>query len=274
MSLSVDFDEKRKSRPSMTHLVWELPRVMFEVSRLGYSWPLLLRNAEPGDGHPVMVLPGFLGGDDSTLILRRFLTRLGYVALPWLHGRNTGNPALLEGAIRRFYRAYHASGEKISLIGQSLGGIYAREIARKFPDAVRCAITLGSPFAAEDDEHTAIPLVRQLFEQMSGHTAAEMRERMGDHDDPRAPLGLPSTSIYSRTDGVAAWRACVDRESELAENIEVRASHVGMAMNADVLQVIADRLAQDPAHWQRFDRFAGCRRWTYPEPFKLEPAVT
>ena len=271
MSLSGDFAEPRKSGPSMTNFAWELPRVMFEVSRLGYSWPLLLRNAEPGDGYPVMVLPGFLGGDDFTLILRRFLTRLGYVALPWLHGRNTGNPDLLEGAIRRFYRAHHAGGQKISLIGQSLGGIYAREIARQFPDAVRCVITLASPFAAEDDEHTAIPLVRPLFEQMSGHTAQEMRQRMGDHADPRAPLGMPSAAVYSRTDGVAAWRACVDAESEVAENIEVRASHVGMAMNPDVLQVVADRLAQDPAHWQPFDRYAGCRRWIYPEPFKLEP---
>ncbi len=246
--------------------------MLFEVGRLGYSWPLLLQQAQRGDGHPVMVLPGFLAGDDSTLILRRFLTRLGYVVLPWLHGRNTGKPHLFDGAMRRFYRAHHASGEKVSLVGQSLGGIYAREIAREFPDAVRCVITLGSPFAAEDDEHTAIPLVRQLFELLSEHTAEEMRQRMGDHDDPRAPLGLPSTAVYSRTDGVVAWRACVDREGDLTENVEVRASHVGMAMNPDVLLVVADRLAQVPGDWQRFDRHAGCRRWIYPNPRKAAPA--
>ena len=248
-------------------LAWELPRVLFETSRLGFSWPLLLKQAPRGDSHPVMVLPGFLGGDDSTLILRRFLTRLGYTTLPWLHGRNVGNPNQFDGALMRFYRAHHASGEKISLVGQSLGGIYAREIARRFPDAVRCVITLGSPFAGEDDDHTAVPLVRQMFEALSGHTAEEMRERMRNHDDPRAPLGMPSTAIYSRTDGVAAWTACVDRESGLAENVEVRASHTGMAMNPDVLHVVADRLAQDPRDWQRFDRNLGCRSWVYPEPF-------
>ena len=213
-----------------------------------------------------MVLPGFLGGDDSTMILRQFLTRLGYVTLPWLHGRNVGNPHQFFGALTRFYRAHLKSGDKISLLGQSLGGIYAREIARRLPHAVRCVITLGSPFAGGDDEHTANPLVRKLFEQLAGHTAEEMRGLMLDHDDPRAPLGMPSTAVYSKTDGVAAWLACVDRESELAENVEVRASHVGMAVNPDVLHVIADRLAQDPNNWQRFERTKGCRSWIYPEP--------
>lgn len=269
MSLSIDPAPRQRPGPSRANFAWELPRLFFEVGRLGLSWPLLLQQAARGDGHPVMVLPGFLGGDDSTLILRRFLTQLGYVSLPWLHGRNTGNPAQLDGAILRFYRAHHASGEKISLIGQSLGGIYAREIARKFPDAVRSVITLGSPFAARDDAHTANPLVTRLFESLSGHTAEEMRRRMGNRDDPRAPLGIPSTSVYSRSDGVAYWKACVDRESELSENVEVRASHTGMAMNPDVLYVIADRLAQDVQAWQPFDRTRGCRPWAYPEPFSV-----
>ena len=252
--------------PSSSILAWELPRVLTEVSRLGLTWPLLLGQAPRGDGHAVMVLPGFLGGDDSTVILRQFLTRLGYVTLPWLHGRNVGKLHQVEGALMRFYRAHHKSGEKISLVGQSLGGIYAREIARRLPQATRCVITLGSPFAGADAEHMANSLVRRLFERLSGHTAQEMRDHMFDQDDPRAPLGMPSTAIYSKTDGVAAWMACVDRESRLAENVEVRASHVGMAMNPDVLHVIADRLAQDPDDWRRFERKKGCRSWIYPEP--------
>lgn len=269
MPFSADSTGQRHRGPSNIQLAWELPRVLFEASRLGFSWPLLLQQAPRGDGHPVMVLPGFLGGDDSTLILRRFLTRLGYVALPWLHGRNTGNPHLLEGAIRRFYRAHHASGEKISLVGQSLGGIYARQIAREFPDAVRCVITLGSPFAARDDENTANPMVQQLYESLSGHTAEEMRARMGSHD-PQAPLGLPSTAVYSRTDGVASWHSCMEREGALAENVEVRASHTGMAVNPDVLNVVADRLAQDPGNWRKFDRRQGCRSWVYPKPTAVD----
>ena len=259
------FNTERRA-PSSASLMWELPRVLLETSRLGLTWPLLLQQAPRGDGHAVMVLPGFMGGDDSTLVLRRFLTSLGYVALPWLHGRNVGNPHQFDGALMRFYRAHHKSGEKISIIGQSLGGIYAREIARHFPYAVRSVITLGSPFAGSDDEHTAVPMVRRLFELVSGHQTSEMRKRMFDRDNPRAPLGLPSTAIYSKTDAIAAWLACVDQESELAENVEVRASHTGMAVNPDVLHVIADRLAQDPDNWQRFDRNQGCRSWIYPEP--------
>ena len=244
--------------------------MLCEVGRLGYFWPLLLHQAPRGDGHPVMVLPGMLGGDDSTLILRRFLNRLGYAALPWLQGRNTGKPQQLDGAMRRFYRAHRASGEKISLVGQSLGGIYAREFAREFPDAVRCVITLGSPFAGPG-EPMAIPLAERLFETLSGRTAEEMRRRRRDHQDPRAPLGMPSTAIYSRSDGVTYWQACMNRESGLAENVEVRASHTGMAMNPDVLHVVADRLAQHPEQWRKFDRRLGCRRWTFPEPFHPEP---
>ncbi len=260
-------ENSQRRAPSSIISAWELPRTLLEASWLGFSWPLLLRQAPSGDGHPVMVLPGFLGGDDSTLVLRRLLTQLGYVTLPWLHGRNIGNPHQLDGAVKRFYRAHHSSGEKISLVGQSLGGIYAREIARQFPEAVRSVITLGSPFASDDNASTTSPLVRRLFETLSGHKTAELRKRMRDQADPRAPLGVPSTAIYSRTDGVTAWFACVDRESELAENVEVRGSHAGMAVNPHVLHVVLDRLAQDPDNWQRFDRSRGCRSWVYPEPF-------
>ena len=147
----------------MLDFAWEFPRVLFEVGRLACSWELLVADNRRGSRCPVMVLPGFLGGDDSTLILRRFLTRLGYTTLPWLQGQNTGQMELLDGAIRRFYKAHQVYGEKIALVGQSLGGIYAREIAREFPDAVRCVVTLGSPFAADDDG-AAIPVVQELFE--------------------------------------------------------------------------------------------------------------
>ncbi len=266
LSPSFEPNPPRQSGPSLTSFAWEFPRLFFEASRLSLSWPLLLQQATPTDGHPVMVLPGFLMGDDSTFVLRRFLSRLGHQALPWLHGRNTGRPEQVEGAALRFYRAYRTSGEKISLVGQSLGGIYARQIARRFPDAVRCVITLGSPFAAEDVEHAALSIIPKLYKAMTGHSAEEMRKRLMGDEDPRTPLGVPSTAIYSKTDGVAAWEACVDGEGELVENIEVRASHTGMAINPDVFHVVADRLAQDPDNWQPFDGSQGCRSWFYPNP--------
>ena len=254
----------RNSGPSFVDSIGEMPRVMFEMSMLSWAWRLLVSNAPRGDGHPVMVLPGFSAGDESTLMLRRFLTRLGYTVLPWLQGQNTGRPELLEGAARRFYRAHQAYGVPISLVGQSLGGVFSREIARQFPDAVRTVITLGSPFAATGSESTN-PFVAQLFEMMSGLSVEEMRERMPPVD-PQAPLPMPTTAIYSRRDGVVAWRTCIELESENSENVRVCGSHSGMALNPDVLHVVADRLAQDPDEWQPFDRTRGSRRWIYPEP--------
>lgn len=266
---TVDVEGERGRGPSMMDFAAEMPRLMCELMRLGFGWNMLVQSARRGDGHPVMVLPGFAAGDESTLLIRRFLSRLGYVSLPWLQGQNTGEPELLVGLIRRFYRAQHAYGDKISIVGQSLGGVYAREIARELPDAVRCVVTLGSPFAAEDEDSTN-PMVQRMFESMSGQTVEDMRRRQRGGPDPRTPLAMPSTAIYSRQDGVAAWHACVQHATEISENVEVVASHSGMAMNPDVLHVVADRLAQDPAHWAKFDLRQGCRPWIYPKPASVE----
>lgn len=250
--------------PALFNSLFEFPRVMFEAALLGVSWSALQSQAPKGDGHPVMVLPGFMGGDESTLLLRRFLTSLGYQVLPWLQGRNLGRPELLEGAMRRFYRAFQAYETPISLVGQSLGGVFSREIARQFPHATRCVITLGSPFAATEHGNTN-PLVARLFERMSGLSVEEMRERFGAID-PRAALNVPATAVYSRQDGVVAWDTCIDRDSDRAENIEVLGSHTGMAVAPDVLHVIADRLAEHPATWKKFDRRRGLRCLLYPSP--------
>ena len=178
-------------------------------------------------------------------------------------GHVTG-PELLEGVMRRFYRAWQAYQAPISLVGQSLGGVFSREVARKFPDATRCVITLGSPFAATEHGNTNA-MIGRLFEEMSGLSVEEMRARFG-HGDPRAPLPMPSTAVYSKRDGVVAWDTCVERDSPLAESIEVQGSHSGMAVSPDVLHVVADRLAENPANWRKFDRKRGMRCLVYPTP--------
>ena len=248
--------------PSVFDAVTELPRTVFEAINLSTQWLPLLSEAPRGDRHPVMVLPGFMAGDDSTLLLRRFLTRLGYKALPWLQGVNTGNPIQLEAAIVRFYRVQHGMGTPLSLVGQSLGGVYSREIAKRFPDLVRCVITLGSPYAATNSGSTN-PLVERLFERMSGVTVEEMRAQM-PQDRDTGPLPMPTTSVYSKADGVVGWRTCIEEEGPNRENIRVRGSHVGMSMNPDVLRIVADRLAQDPNDWRPFDTTSSCRRLIYP----------
>ena len=253
---------KHSTGPAIVDSLTEVPRTLCEAWQFTSSWPVLLANAPRGDVHPIMVLPGFTAGDESTAQLRRFLTRLRYKTLPWLQGTNTGRPELLEGAMRRVFRLHHAMGTPISLIGQSLGGVFAREIARAFPEAVRCVITLGSPYNAVSSGATN-KLVEKLFEQMSGLTVEEMRELVPEAQ-AGASLPMPTTSVYSKRDGVVGWQTCIEEEDHNSENIEVFGSHSGMAMNPQVIHIIADRLAQDPADWQRFDHSKGCRRFIYP----------
>ena len=204
-----------------------------------------LRRLPAGDGHPVVVFPGLGVGDFSTAPLRRFLNTLGYDAQPWQQGFNLGPRSGVLAACLAQVRQLHADrGEKVSLVGWSLGGIYARELAKEVPDLVRCVITLGSPFAG----HPRATNAWRLFELVSGQSAHD-RDVI---DTIRTTPSVPTSSIYSRTDGIVSWPCSLNPPSALSENIEVAASHMGMAMNPVSLYAVADRLAQDPAHWQPF----------------------
>lgn len=206
----------------------------------------LLRNAPQGDGHPVLVFPGLVTGDFSTLVLRNYIAQLGYVAYAWELGLNLGpRLGVVERCIERVLQLRDKHEEPVSLIGWSLGGIYAREIAKLMPGAVRLVITLGTPFAGSPKATNAW----RLYELASGQHIA---------DDPRAAHlretpPVPTTSIYSRTDGVVAWRCSQERETDLSENIEIHASHLGIGMNPAALYAVADRLAQPNGEWRRFD---------------------
>ena len=258
----LDVSANRIKRPSTWFAIAELPRVMLEVSSLAYTWPLVA-TMPCGDNHPVLVLPGFTAGDESTLVLRRFLSRLKYRAMPWQLGQNTGSFELQDALIEHFDRLTQTLDRKISIIGQSLGGIYARQLTRLFPDRIRQIITLASPFASEGPESTN-PLVARLFRHLSGMSEKEMREQMLNYSNQPPPV--PSTAIYSKSDGVVHWRSCLEFDGEQAENVEIIGSHSGMAMNPMVLNVIADRLAQPEGHWRRFKRSKGMRSWVYPRP--------
>ena len=159
--------------------------------------------------------------------------------------------------IRRLRDLHEQSGEKVSLVGWSLGGIYARELARQQPHRVRQVITLGSPLNLSNKANHAW----RLYEHLSGQTIDSQREQM---NLLRAPLEVPATAIYSRSDGVVAWQTCIDDENrEQTQNIEVPGSHCGLGHNPMVLYVIADRLSQPPDAWKPFDR-SGLRKLVYP----------
>jgi len=247
--------------PSIWDSLTELPKVMLEISALGYLWPLL-RTAPRGDGHAVFVLPGFIAGDRSTLALRRFLERQNYQTISWGLGQNTGRIDQQQALVTRFEALLDTTSERISLVGQSLGGVYARMLATRWPERIRQVITLGSPFASPGPD-TINPTVSRLFQSMSGMSAEQMRDHLLELADR---LKVPSTAIYSRTDGVVHWTSCVDDIGGNTENVEIVGSHTGMGFNPVVLYVIADRLAQADRSWQRFKREGCLKNLIYPPP--------
>jgi pimeloyl-ACP methyl ester carboxylesterase len=208
-----------------------------------------------GDGHPVLVFPGMAASDLTTLPLRRFLQGLGYVTQAWGQGLNFGpRPGVLERAAHDLRTLAERHGERVSLIGWSLGGIYARELAKLHPDLARCVITLGTPFTG----HPKATNAWRVYELLTG-------SKVGDADlmaEVRKAPPLPTTSIYSRTDGIVSWRCSLNEPGPLAENIEVHASHVGMGINPLALYAVADRLSQPLGQWQTFDA-TGARRWFF-----------
>jgi pimeloyl-ACP methyl ester carboxylesterase len=206
-----------------------------------------LASAPRGDGHPVLVLPGWLATDASTRPLRWFLRDRGYRAHAWRLGRNLGpRPEVVSGLGARFLGLQEQSGEKLSVIGWSLGGIYARELARRFPERVRQVITLASPF--RDPEASSVAwLARRRG------AALQSREFEARRVQLAAPLPVPSTALYSRTDGVVAWRSCLEDDGPTSQSIEVRSSHCGMGHHPSALAIIADRLAQPADAWQRYE---------------------
>jgi pimeloyl-ACP methyl ester carboxylesterase len=214
-----------------------------------------LRRLPAGDGHPVLVFPGLGAHDFTTVPLRRFLEDRGYVPHPWDQGFNFGpRSGVLERCHEQLDAIFDRHRRPVSLVGWSLGGVYAREVAKEMPDKVRCVITLGTPFTG----HPRATNAWRVYEFLSGQSV---------HDPEvikqvRQPPPVPTTSIYSRSDGIVAWRCSVNEEGPLTENIELYASHVGMGMNPLALYAIADRLAQDPLHWKPFDA-DGARRWFY-----------
>jgi pimeloyl-ACP methyl ester carboxylesterase len=240
-------DEERLRPPSLFLMLAET-RALFELNSSLLLSPLLLR-APKGDGHPVLALPGFLASDLSMAPMRRYLKELGYDTHAWNMGRNLGGVASKRSALRDLLTGIHGQiGRKVSLIGWSLGGVYARDLALQMPDMVRSVITLGSPFAGDIRATNAT----RLYEALSGEAVddnLEIRQAIaGD-------LPVPATSIYSRTDGIVNWHTSLLRSSETAENIEVHlASHIGLGVNPAALWAVADRLAQPEGEFKHFDR--------------------
>ena len=249
--------------PSALLLAAELPRAAMEAAALAPTWPLL-RRAPKGDGHPVLVLPGFGASDLSTRILRSFLRDRGYHGHAWRLGRNLGpNPTTVAGLRERIAELASRYNRTMTLIGWSLGGIYAREIARAAPSVVRQVITLGSPLRLRDRQASNASLI---FEAVTRAAPHPMLVELPPPEEERDPLPVPSTAVYSRTDGIVPWHSCVEVGTGRCESIEVSGSHVGLGHNPAVLWVVADRLAQPEGTWRPFDQPRGPARLLFQVP--------
>ncbi len=209
--------------------------------------------AQPsGDGHPVVIFPGLASGARAVAPLRQHCEALGYAAVDWGRGLNRGPEGdldtWLQGLAADTLGLVRGQHRGVTLIGWSLGGLYAREVAKLLgPQRVRQVITTGTPFNAEAD-HTHVGWCFQLLSGRKPEITPALARRL------RQPPPVPTTSIYSRTDGIVAWQTCrhTARAGQQVEDVEVTGSHTGMGWNPAVLRVIADRLAQRPGHWRPY----------------------
>lgn len=201
-----------------------------------------------GDGHPVLVLPGLGAGDWSTIVLRRTLHHLGYAVHGWDLGRNRGPTAdVIEQVPQRVASLADRFERRVSLVGWSLGGIYAYAAARTHPGLVRQVITLGSPVRMT---HPAQTRAMAYYRWNAHRHVPERLLPPSEWDQP--PLKMPATSILSRCDGIVAYRASMLPPGANRANIAVMSSHFGLGQHPAVLWAVADRLAQPEDDWRPF----------------------
>lgn len=233
-----DFESRELRPPSKWKLLGE-SRVVFERVALMATLGRIRAAAPRGSEETVMVVPGVATDDGWTRHLRAYLDAIGYDAAGWGLGRNRGNvPKLIPAVIRQTARIAADRGAPVRLVGWSLGGYLAREVARERPEIVDRVITLGAPIIGGPSYTASAPgYIRK------GYDLKEIRQTVLARE--RRPIMVPVFAIYSRSDGVVAWRACIDRfDNPRVEHHEVRTSHLGMVNSPRVFRLVADLLAR------------------------------
>jgi len=247
----------------MSLALMEAHRSVVEFWTLPWNMPILL-DVPVGDGHPVVFCPGFMYSDLSFAPLRRYLRRVGYDVYGWNQGRNlglgkAGEP--IEQVVSWVKGIAEHTGKPVSLVGWSLGGILARETAKVIPDKVRQVITLGTMIRGTPESSNAHQIYKMVAEPDG--RSAEIEALIESFPPP--PESIPTTSIFSKTDGIVPWRGCIEERGDLTDNVEVHSSHLGLGFHPAVFHALADRLAQTKETWSPFDRKAPTwRSYVYP----------
>lgn len=246
--------------PKLRHSISELGRVALEAGT-SVLCKGLFKTLPEGDGHTVMTIPGFMGADGSTSMLRKFLNERGYNAVPWGMGRNASDAradsmddfmrhrAQLEGQIAQLIEEeFYSSGRKLTLIGWSLGGLYAVALAHRYPQYIRQVITLGTPFG--DPRGTALYSVMARMNQQSNDESEESLRRWVDYTYSGGELQVPVLTLYSESDGIVGKGiARCEGDPRFVTNMAVMASHVGFPFNPLVFAVIANHMVAPDQRW-------------------------
>lgn len=246
---------KHAGKPRLLHSATEW-RALFEIASLAYLWPALLA-APRGDGHPVLLLPGFMADEGSLVALQTFLASRGYAVQTWGLGRNVGfqsrHATALEQKIRHLS---HHSGRRVSLVGWSLGGVFALYGAHRAAECVRGVITLGSPISVDPAGSMSPAFVKAMYRAIAhpqGPNAHALQPRVKKMREMQPPP-VPMSCLYSISDGVVPpQEATLAGDDARHENIRVQGSHTGLGFNAMVLLIVAERLAQGEGRWQPFN---------------------
>lgn len=222
-------------------------RALYELA-VFFAYKQALLDLPDGDGHPVLVLPGLMTSNFSTKILRAFLSEKGYAPYGWALGRNYGRLSYLPLLETQLTEIYQTHGEKVTVIGWSMGGIFARGLANQHPSLVRQVITMGSPFSGIDFPTNA----DWVYHKVSGEEKGKVDPAIRALIETTPPV--PFTAFYSKGDGIVPWQSCMDYSNRRdTENIEVQGSHCGLGHNPAVIVAICDRLAQAAGTWKRFE---------------------
>lgn len=236
-------DTNRIKKPSLLYFFSEFPRSIWEFFQTLF-FLFKYKVTKKSDGQPVLIVPGFLASDSSTRLLRKFLRRLGFVTYGWGLGRNYADLEDLEVLDQKLNKLYKKHNRRITLIGWSLGGVYARKLTTDNIEKVDQLITLGAPYMGIKQPNRAERTYKWLKrgEEISDVEAAWI-------EDLKKPIDTPTTAIYSKSDGIVSWRTCCEEsEYEGHQNIEVRSSHFGMGWNKNVLKIIEDLLFSPHHH--------------------------